>query len=173
MADIHSQGPAARAEFLARFPVLGRTRVYLVCPENTRRSQGAAVLLDHTAQMFRNAAAGDGVPGRAGPARLHLFTGAGERPGQDLDSEILGSLQESYGLGQRLVRDEFPKPLLSELLAAADLVVAVDLAGDQVQAKVDQAVAARLKELEGTKEVGCGCALVGRWWAVLVWPFIF
>ncbi|KUL34051.1 low molecular weight phosphatase family protein [Streptomyces regalis] len=91
-------GALAKASGLCPKPV---PQVLFVCTENAGRSQLAAALLRHRA--------GDTVEVRT----------AGSDPGSEI-SPIVQQLLAERGLG---TDDEFPKPVTSEVVAAADVVV--------------------------------------------------
>jgi protein-tyrosine-phosphatase len=91
-------GALAKASGLCPKPV---PQVLFVCSENGGRSQLAAALLSHLA--------GDAVEVRT----------AGSDPGSEI-APIVGQLLAERGLG---TDDEFPKPITSEVVAAADVVV--------------------------------------------------
>jgi arsenate reductase (thioredoxin) len=75
--------------------------VLFVCVHNAGRSQMAAALLDHHAMR-----------------RVHVRS-AGSTPADEIDPAVVAAMDE---LGVDLSR-EFPKPLTSEVVEAADVVV--------------------------------------------------
>jgi arsenate reductase (thioredoxin) len=79
----------------------GRPLVLFVCTHNAGRSQMAAALLDHEA---------------AGRVRV---TSAGSQPADQLNPAVVAAMAE---LGLDISR-EFPKPLTSDKVQAADIVI--------------------------------------------------
>lgn len=75
--------------------------VLFVCVHNAGRSQMAAALLDHFAE-----------------GRVHVRS-AGSTPADEIDPAVIASMDE-LGLD---VSKEFPKPLTTDVVEAADVVV--------------------------------------------------
>ena len=78
-----------------------RPEVLFVCVHNAGRSQMAAALLDHHAQ-----------------GRVHVLS-AGSTPANEINPAVVAAMNE---LGLDLSKD-FPKPLTTEVVEAADVVV--------------------------------------------------
>jgi protein-tyrosine-phosphatase len=81
--------------------VAGIPEVLFVCTHNAGRSQMAAALLDHQAA-----------------GRVHV-TSAGSQPADQLNPAVVAAMAE-IGLD---ISDEFPKPLTTGKVQAADVVI--------------------------------------------------